>query len=391
MTVWARCFLAVFGTIMLGLTASATPITRIWLTHPTGDGATLMVNWESKTPGPSRVDYGASEALGKTASGEVPATLHHVEVPFHQEGLLHYRVETGGEQSAIHAVKSYSGDTLRIAAAANWQFRPALNALLQDDPHLLLSCGDMVIDVVPSAPGETANTKPFSNLIDIYPDLFARVPFLPALGNHDRQIRYAKAGAPPQPLYDLEAAAFRAFFPLPEDGRKYCFDLPAFSVRLVALDLSHTRNIGTPGQSSQEQARTSEQFRWYRDVVRSRTQRFMVTYYNESSPNLRAAEGGAWETLLRQGSVALSGFGSFAERSEVKGMPYFNSGLKARDESRDSIGGKYYKAAASYTLLSIPKEGETMTVELKATDGTLLDRSEWPGRSKPGNRQRIEP
>jgi hypothetical protein len=30
-----------------------------------------------------------------------------------------------------------------------------------------------------------------------------------------------------------------------------------------------------------------------------------------------------------------------------------------------------------------------MTVELKKTDGTVLDRSEWPGRPKPGNRQRI--
>src|SRR5690606_32854346 len=154
-------------------------------------------------------------------------------------------------------------------------------------------------------------------VIGQYPDLFARTPFLPALGNHDRQIRYDD-GATDAPLYDVEATAFRSFFPLPGDGRYYLFNVPAFGVGLAALDLSHIRDNGSNRQSFVPFDRASEQFHWYRDLLRNRKQRFLITYYNESIANVRSAAGGAWETLIRQGSIAISGFGSFAEHAEVK-------------------------------------------------------------------------
>jgi hypothetical protein len=65
--------------------ASATPITRIWLTHKTSEPTRLMVNCESKEAGPSRVEYGPSEALGKSESATDSTTLHHIEVPFPHE------------------------------------------------------------------------------------------------------------------------------------------------------------------------------------------------------------------------------------------------------------------------------------------------------------------
>lgn len=389
MTFVYRVALSGFVMCLCGVSAAA-PITRIWLTHKTSEPSKLMVNWESKEAGPSRVEYGASEALGESAASDKPATLHHVEIPFPQSGLLHYRVSTGGEVSAINAVKSYSGETLRIAATANWQFRPAIDGLIQDDPHLLLSCGDMVLDVVTiDNVGATGNTQPFATIIDRYPALFARVPFLPALGNHERQIRYLKEGQAVEAIYDLEATAFRSYFPLPEDGRRYYFDVPAFGTRLVALDLSHIRDVGTLRQSCQPFNRSSEQFQWYREVVKTRPDRFMLTYFNESGPNIRAQEKGMWENMLRQGSAVLSGFGSFAERAEVRGMPYFTSALKVLDSFGDKANGKFYRAVEGYTLVTIPKNDEMMTVELKKTDGTVLDRSEWPSRPQPGSRQRI--
>lgn len=367
--------------------AHAADITRLWLTHNTGDPSALVVNWETDAPGPSRVDYGPTEALGESVERADPVQLHHVSIPFPAEGVLYYRVTTGDAQSAVFPVKSYSGDTLRIAAAANWYLWPSLDAVLADDPHLLLSCGDKVIDVAslesPGAPGYTA---PFSRLVGLYPDLFARTPFLPALGNHDRQIRYLE-DENESPLYDLEATAFRAFFPLPGDGRYYQFDIPAFGVGLIALDLSHIRDVGTPRQSCLPLDRASEQFRWYRDAIRNRHQRFLITYYNESNANVRSAAGGAWETAIRQGSAALSGFGSFAERAEVKGFPYFNAGLKSGDDYRDRAGSKFFSPDPSYILIEIPREGERMTVKLKGLDGATLDQSEWPGRVKPGNRR----
>ena len=58
-------------------------------------------------------------------------------------------------------------------------------------------------------PGDRSNTERFSELIDSYPALFARTPFMPVLGNHDRQIMYRLLQPPAEPIYDLEATAFR--------------------------------------------------------------------------------------------------------------------------------------------------------------------------------------
>lgn len=360
--------------------AHATPITRIWLTHNTNTPSALVVNWETAAEGPSRVEYGPSESLGQVAEDEKPATLHHLSVPFPQEGLLYYRVRTGNAQSAIHPVKSYSGETLRVAAAANWFLRPPLDAVLKDDPHLLLSCGDLVIDVVSmEEAGGAAYTKPFANLIGAYPALFARVPFLPVPGNHGRQIGYPE-------VYDVEATAFRRFFPLPDDGRRFHFAIPAFGVCFAALDVGHADAVGTRYQACQPLDKSSAQFRWYRELVRSRGERFLVTYHNEQNARMRSIERGAWEPLIRQGSVALSGFGSFAERAEVKGFPYFNTGLKTGEDNRDPAGSKYFQAVPSYILMTFVKDSETMAVELKGLDGKTLDRSEWPGHPGPGNR-----
>jgi hypothetical protein len=367
--------------------AAAGDLSRIWLTHPDGEPSTLMVNWESSESGPSRVEYGATEDLGKVAEQAAPVRLHHLSIPFPAEGTLYYRVSTGDSRSAVHPVKTYSGATLRIAAAANWYFWPSLDAVIADDPHLLLSCGDMVVDVLSlDDPGARDHAAPFSRLIGQYPDLFARTPFLPALGNHDRQIRYDD-GATDAPLYDVEATAFRAFFPLPGDGRYYLFNVPAFGVGLAALDLSHIRDNGSNHQSCVPFDRASEQFHWYRDLLRNRKQRFLITYYNESNANVRSAAGGAWETLIRQGSIAISGFGSFAEHAEVKGAQYFNTGLKSGDDFRDRAGSRFFSPDPSYLLVHVPREGETLKVELKGLDGAVLNRTECAGRAKPGNRR----
>ena len=367
--------------------AVADPITRIWLTHQTSDPSAIVVNWETDAPGPSRVEFGPSESLGSVAEYAESASLHHVEIPFPQEGTHYYRVATGDLQSAIHPVKAYAGDALRVAAAANWYLRPGLDALRADDPHLLLACGDLVPHVIaPDEAGDTGYTAPFSSLIEGYPELFARIPFLPAPGNHDRQIRL-RDDTSGNPIYDVEATAFRRFFPLPEDGRRYFFDVPAFGVRFIALDLSHIPDMGTRFQSCQAIDRASPQFRWYRNLMRGRSQRFVVPYYNEQHNAVRHIDRGAWETLLRQGSAALSGFGSFAERAEAKGLPYFNTALKTGDDLRDPQASKFYAATANYVLMTFPKEGDTMTVELKGLDGAVLDRSAWPGRPKPGNRR----
>ena len=65
-------------------------------------------------------------------------------------------------------------------------------------------------------------------------------------------------------MYDVDATAFRTFFPLPGDGWKWHFDLPDFRVRFVALDLNHISDRGTTWQTCHDFGPDSEQFRWYR-------------------------------------------------------------------------------------------------------------------------------
>jgi len=356
-------------------------ITRIWLTHGRSDAATLMINWETDTPGPSRVDYGATEALGSSATSDEAATLHHVEVPFPETGALHYRVSTGGRRSAVNAVKSYSGETLRIAAAANWQERPDLAAISADDPHLLVSCGDLFSSrETMERPGDAMNTTPFSRLIDAYPALFARTPFMPALGNHDRQL-FVRFGQPPAaPIYDLDATAFRRFFPLPEPGWNWRFDLPAYDLRLIALDLSHTADAGTTWQSCRDFGTDSEQFEWYRETIAASGQRHVITLYNEWHHLVDKLADGAWMPLIRQGSAALSGFGLFAEQADYGGLPCFNTSLKAGEIFGSGARTRFYEKSPGYLLLTFPESGGPMIAEFKGLDGRVMNRTEWPGR-----------
>ena len=54
---------------------------------------------------------------------------------------------------------------------------------------------------------------------------------------------------PQEPVYDVNATAFRTFFELPDDEWKWHFDVPGFDVRFIALDLNHTSDMGTTWQA----------------------------------------------------------------------------------------------------------------------------------------------
>jgi hypothetical protein len=180
----------VFPALVFTHPASA-QIERIWLTHRTNDPSKLVVNWTTKAPGDSKVRYGPTTAYGQEVHVPGKRTLHHVEIPLvTKDGLYHYSVATGEQTSPDAAFKGYPTDVLRVAVGANWQAKPDLKALLKDNPHLLLTAGDNIPDLWHECgAGVKDCTKPYAALIDAYPDLFQTVPFLPALGNHDREIR----------------------------------------------------------------------------------------------------------------------------------------------------------------------------------------------------------
>ena len=69
--------------------------------------------------------------------------------------------------------------------------------------------------------------------------LFRRTPLMPILGNHDREITSRGPKPPAHAVYDIEAKAYRDFFALPDVEWRWRFDIPDFSLRLLALDAAY--------------------------------------------------------------------------------------------------------------------------------------------------------
>jgi hypothetical protein len=331
------------------------------------------------------VRFGAESKPPQSLTVEESVTLHHVEIPLPEKNTAYrYSVQTGTEHSAEATFKAYPTDTLRVAVVADWAGRPKLDAIIKDDVHLLLTAGDNIGSLHQRCgPGAIDCTKPYGELIDAYPVLFRSVPFMPALGNHDREIRPRGDKPPTEPVYDVEAAAFRKFFALPDDEWKWHFDVPDFGLRFVALDLNHTSDLGTTWQTCHPFDKQSEQFQWYEKLMTGPNPPFVVTLYNESNSGMRSKEGGAWGKLFGRGTIAITGFGYFAERAEVDGFTYYNTalGVGAKYPDRQS---KFFEGVASYVLLTITND--KMVVELKGLDGRVLDRKEFAPASSSTSR-----
>jgi len=297
----------------------------IWLSYKSNDPSKVVVNWETEKPAMlASVQYGATEACEETKmalQGPKESTLHHIEIPVPARGKrCYYRAVADGQKSAVKSFLAMPEDTLRIAVVADWQDRKKLDALMKDEPHLLVA--DLVECLHKSCGVGVMNcTKPFSDLIRAYPDLFSSVPFMPALGNHDREIR-PRAGKepPPEAVYDVDATAWRLFFELPDQEWMWRLELPPFDLQVIALDLQHTSDMGTTYQSGHPFDLRSEQFKTYSRWMENLKTKFTVTILNEKSSTMRSKENGAWHKLFSRGTVAITGFGYFAERAEVMGF-----------------------------------------------------------------------
>lgn len=118
-------------------------VERVWLTHKSKDPSKLVVNWQTKKSGNSEVRYGLTKDYGQKVTVDENATLHHVEIPLtEKDKTYHYSVTTGTDSSEDATFKAYPTDVLRVAVVADWQGKPKLDALINDDIHLLLTAGD---------------------------------------------------------------------------------------------------------------------------------------------------------------------------------------------------------------------------------------------------------
>jgi hypothetical protein len=363
---------------LVAASASA-QVERIWLTHKTSDPSRIVVNWETEKPGNSVVRFGLSQDYTETAAVEETATLHHVEIPLaKRDTTCHYRVSTGDQTSSDATFKSCPTDILRVAVVADWQGKPKLDAIRRDDVHQLLTAGDN-IDCLHRLCGVGVKdcTKPYGELIDRYPELFRSTPFMPVLGNHDREIRPRGPKPPAEPVYDTEATAFRRFFELPDDEWKWHFDVADFGLRFVALDLNHISDMGTTWQTCHPLDKDSAQYQWYKELMNGPRPPFVVTLYNERNASVRAQVGGSWGAMLRRGTIAITGFGYFAERAEVDGFTCYNTSLSGKGAKYPDPKSKFLASENSYLLLTFTKYPVQMTVEIKNLDGQVLDRKEF--------------
>lgn len=366
-----------FGAALLVcLTARAEDITRIWLTHRTNDPSRIVVNWQTSAPANSMVEFGDTDALGQTAQDGEAVTLHHVEIPLvHRDGSYHYRVRSGSSASEIHTFQGYPVNELRVAVVADTGYGkvPWSGAVQREKPHLLISAGDHVPALHKEQPVAPTDVTAFTELVDRNRELFQSTPWMPLLGNHDREIRSRGPKPPPEPVYDVEATAFRQFFALPGEGWKWYFDVPEFGVRFVALDLCHLSDQGTTWQTCHSPKRDGPQFGWYRDLMAASRQPFLITLDNERNATVRSQEGGEWGRMMSQGSFTITGFGYFAERAEVDGITYYNTSVGGTGTPYPDPKSAVLKNEDNFILLTFSREPREVRVDLKNMRGEVLD------------------
>jgi len=373
--------LLLLALIFTPATLVAAEIERIWLTCNSHRPHQIVVNWQSPQPGNSVVKYGSSPQSLQTIKQDNHTRLHHVTIPVtERDTIYHYSVQTGTATSSLATFKSFPTDVLRVAIVADWQSLPDLSALIKDDVHLLLTAGDNIRNLWQSCgPGKPECIKPYLKLIGTYPRLFRSTPFMPILGNHDREAHPRGKQPPQHAVYDVEATAFRRVFELPDEEWKWYFEFPEFDLRFIALDFNHTSDFGTTWQTCHPFDRDSAQYKWYERITHANP-RHTVTLYNERNASMRSKLGGDWLKLFQRGTLCVTGFGYFAERAEVDGLTFYNTSLSGTGTKYPDPHSKFLAGQDSYLLLTTQRATGTLQAELKNLRGEVLDLQTFTGR-----------
>lgn len=349
-------------------------VERVWLSHQSHDPLRIVVNWETAKPTGSVVNYGLTAKYDRVATEEGTATRHRVEIAIPEKDVVwHYSVGSGVEASPDATFKGCPTKELRVAIVGDWGFAKGkdLSALAKDDVHLLLTAGDNVPSLHENG---IEGVKAFAALIDQQPAIFRSTPFMPILGNHDREIRSRGPKPPAEAVYDVEATVYREFFALPGDEWKWHFDIPDFAVRFLALDLNHIQDFGTTWQTCHAYDAASEQFQWYRKLMGETRAGFVFTLMNEKQSSVAVATKGLWHGQFRKGSALITGFGYFAERAELDGgLPYFNTCLKGDGDVYKDARNSFLAREDNYLLLTFERGADTMTVQFKNLHGQVMD------------------
>lgn len=365
-------------TTVLLFTLSVFPsphVQRVWLTHQSRTPDRIVINWESAIPTVSVVRYGLTPVHGRRVVDNRETTLHHVEIAIPDRDVTwHYSIGEGEQATPDASFKAYPTTELRVAIVGNWGFAKDkdVGAVMRDNVHLLMTAGDNVPSLHQAG---MEGVKAFSALIDQQPTLFRSIPFLPVLGNHDKEVRPREAKPPPTPVYDVEAKAYRQFFALPGDEWKWAFDIADFAVQFIALDLNHIMDFGTTWQSCPAWDEGSEQFRWFKQTVAESTADFIFVINNENPRTILKNTAGFWGEQFRKTSGIVTANNYWAERFELDGgLPSFNTSLRGeRGSQAKNAPNPFLASQDNYLLLTFRKGSDMMTAQLKNLDGAVLN------------------
>jgi hypothetical protein len=364
----------------LSTLASSKEITRIWLSFKTNTPTHLVINWQSPEPGNSEVvlKIGGKEIFSVVQNDDV--TIHHIEVPLPETDVEYsYRVGTNGNNSGWHTFRGMpTKKPLKVAVFADWGFAgdTDISNVLKENPAIIITGGDNVPSLFEyGKEGNIYCIESYLKLIDTHPDLFNHIPLMPVLGNHDKQL-HPRGQKPPEKymVYDTLSTAFTAFFELPGDEWKWSFELPDYNIQFIGLDLNHIGDIGTTWQTCRSYDKNSEQFRWYKYVVKSGKSTYNITINNASNPHIRKVENGIWRDAMENNTAVITGSGYYAEVAQPNQTLYFNTSLIAGDVYADP-GAILTTRERSYVLLTCYTDSLTISLKNLDTNENIYEKS----------------
>ncbi len=351
-------------------------ITRIWLSYNATEPQNIVINWYSAEPGNSEAELMFDDNSRIVVKLDENVQIHHVEVPLvHEQVKYRYKVKTNNQTSEWHSFRGItSEEPVRIAVIADWAFAvdADISVILDENPALIVTGGDNIQGLfLCGENGDNKSIESYLRLVDSFPDLFQTVPFMPALGNHDKQL-YPRGKKAPEgyDLYDTNAVAFRNFFELPGREWMWALNVPHTNLRLLVLDLNHIRDHGTTWQACHSFGPGSEQFIWYKYEVECNPCKQIVTIYNGENMTVRKMAGGIWKPLTQNSDIIISGSGYFAEYTIIGKTPYLNSSLVAGDLWPDPLA-EYSRSEASYIMIIAHRESAKVIMK-RLNDGKEL-------------------
>lgn len=322
----------------------------------TRDSAVIV--FDTDLPAAGSVDYGATAELGEsaTSAGGALAVHHVVELTGLPAGKqVHYRVRGGGDTSETFAfaLAPADGEVVRLAIYGDVRgghdtHREIAASMLLDAPDMVLVTGDLVL--------RGSDEGDWQRFFEVTRELLARVPYYPAVGNHD----LGRSGDERRRLNEI-FALWPGPDNRPEWGHWYSFTVAG--LHFVMLDSN---------------AYTHEEQREWLEADLSAAREagvraiFALTHNGPYSRGIHRGSAYArknYVPILEKHDVTLlfSGHDHIYQRGEVGGLPYvvtggggaslygIRCGVEGRRRCKVDDGAQHVTRAHHYLLVTVYK------------------------------------